>query len=107
MSIKRPSDWDIGRALAAPAGSGRCRHARFQEFVIYADGEPVEKGARCMGCGVLVNRKPTSRLAEDPIQEMHRLADSLKALAERVQPLFCDCGRELSGGLCGVCDNDE
>lgn len=80
--MDRPSDWDIARALVTPIGSDSCRHARFQEFVIYADGEPVEKGARCMGCGLLVNRtcgaldpmgKGACDLPADPPHEIHRM----------------------------------
>ena len=42
--------------------------------------------------------RSTGRLLQE---EVVRLREEVKSLR------FCDCGRELGRGHCGVCDNDE
>jgi polyhydroxyalkanoate synthesis regulator phasin len=66
--------------------------------------------------GLMTTAKPDMVMdVDDPIGMAHQVvkeADTLRArvkeLEREVQKLTkCDCGRNLTTGLCRICDNDE
>lgn len=68
------------------------------EYVTYEDVERI--------ADLIITKEKRGDSPWQMAQNLHKL---LNEIVEREvkKTKLCDCGRRLSPGLCGICDNDE